>query len=101
MQQVDVSSGFPKNERVNLRLDAFTKGLLEQAATIDHRSLTGFILDAARQQAEKLMEKQRAIRLNKDEWDRFIDAMNHPKKPNASLLKAAKKYKAMNIKSDD
>jgi uncharacterized protein (DUF1778 family) len=78
---------FTKNERINLRIDRHTKDLIEQAAAIDHRSLTSFIIACAKEQAEQLIERETTIRLKKRDWDRLMDILDHPPKPNAALKK--------------
>ena len=76
-----------KSERINLRVDRHTKELIEQAAAMDHRSLTSFIIACAKMQAEELIERETSIRLKKQEWDRFVSALENPPKPNAALSK--------------
>jgi uncharacterized protein (DUF1778 family) len=78
---------FSKNERINLRIDRHTKELIEQAAAIDHRSLTSFIIACAKDHAEQLIERETTIRLNKRDWDRFMQVLDNPPKPNAALKK--------------
>jgi uncharacterized protein (DUF1778 family) len=80
-------SDFAKNERISLRIDRHTKELIEQAAAIDHRSLTSFIIACAKEHAEQLIERETSIRLKKREWDRFMCALKNPPKPNAALKK--------------
>lgn len=78
---------FSKSERINLRIDRHTKELIEQAAAIDHRSLTSFIIACAKAQAEELIERETSIRLKKHEWDQFVSVLENPPKPNAALSK--------------
>ncbi len=78
---------FAKDERISLRIDRHTKELIEQAAAIDHRSLTSFIVACAKEQAQLLIERETIMRLKKQEWDRFMDALADPPKPNAALKK--------------
>lgn len=80
-------SDFVKDERINLRIDRHTKELIEQAAAIDHRSLTSFIVACAKEQAERLIERETTIRLKKSEWNQFISALENSPKPNVSLKK--------------
>lgn len=78
---------FSKNERINLRIDRHTKDLIEQAAAIDHRSLTSFIVACAKEHAEQLIERETTIRLKKRDWDHFMQVLDNPPKPNAALKK--------------
>lgn len=100
MQTIGTSGDFAKSERINLRVDGFTKEMLEQAAVINHRSLTNFIIECAKIQAEQILEREKTIRLSKRDWDKFIRVVANPPKPNAALKRAAKNYRAMKIKSD-
>jgi len=89
-----------KTERINLRVDSFTKKLIEQAAAMDHRSLTGFIIACAKVQAEQILAKEKLIRLNRRDWDNFIAVLSNPPKPNVALKRAFKRYRKANINSD-
>jgi uncharacterized protein (DUF1778 family) len=83
---------FSKNERINLRIDRHTKDLIEYAASIDHRTLTSFIVACAKEHAEQLIERETTIRLKKREWDSFIYAIENPPKANAALKKLMHEY---------
>jgi uncharacterized protein (DUF1778 family) len=76
-----------KDQRLNLRIDRHTKELIEQAAALDHRSLTSFIIASAKEHAEQLIERETTIRLKKREWDQFMNVLANPPKPNAALKK--------------
>lgn len=78
---------FSKSERINLRVDRHTKDIIEYAASIDHRSLTSFIIASAKQQAERLIEQETSIHLKKREWDDFMASIASPPKANAKLKK--------------
>jgi len=95
-----IEQDISKTERINLRVDSFTKELIEQAAAIDHRSLTSFIIACAKVQAEQILEKEKVIRLNRRDWDNFIMVLSSPPKPNAALKRAFKRYQQMKIQSD-
>ncbi len=83
---------FNKNERINLRIDRYTKDLIEYAAAIDHRTLTSFIVACAKEHAEQLIERETTIRLKKRDWDNFMAATENPPKPNAALKKLMREY---------
>ncbi|HVF05485.1 MAG TPA: DUF1778 domain-containing protein [Frankiaceae bacterium] len=47
-----------RTERINVRLDATTNELLRAAAALDGKSLTAFLLDAARAEARRVLAEE-------------------------------------------
>ena len=46
-----------RTARINLRLDPVTNALLRQAAALEGKTLTAFLLDAARERGERAIER--------------------------------------------
>lgn len=77
-----------KNERVNLRLDAAAKRRLERAASVEGKTVSGFILSSALARAEQAIERHETMTLSGRDARAFLDAILDPPKPNARLRKA-------------
>lgn len=65
--------------------------MLQQAADATGKSLTSFVLDAARLEAERALVDRRLFLVDDTTWERFTDALDRPivEKPRLrELLKA-------------
>jgi uncharacterized protein (DUF1778 family) len=89
-----------KSERISIRLDADAKRKIEQAAMLDHRSITSFIIASAIESADEILQRGDHMVLSDSDWDIFYDALNHPPQANKVLRQAFAEYTDMNIKSD-
>jgi uncharacterized protein (DUF1778 family) len=67
-----------KDERINLRVDAEQKGLLEAASEAEHTSVSAFVLSAATSAAAHVLADRRAFTLDADDWAVFDEALNRP-----------------------
>jgi len=82
--------------RLELRLEADRKELIEQAASLLGQSVTAFTVSSAVRQASEVIERFGAISLTDRDRDVFLAALDNPAKPNARLKKAFKNHdKAM------
>lgn len=82
-----------KTERVVSRVSPDVKALLEQASSwAGFSSVNQFIVQSAIREAEKIVRQEQVIHLSLRDTYAFLHALEHPPKPNAALLKAAKRY---------
>lgn len=80
--------------RFDTRLSVKEKRLLEKAATIGgFRSLSDFVLRAARKQAEEIINRHELIIASERDSEIFFDAIINPEPPNKKLREAAEKFK--------
>ena len=77
-----------KSERVNLRLDETAKRRIEQAASFEGKTVSGFILSSALENAEKTIRKHETMVLSQRDAETFLDAILEPPKANARLREA-------------
>ena len=78
----------PKNERVTARISDDVKLLLTQAAELSGATLNQFLVQAALEKAQRMIEQENIIRLSMQDSVWFFNAMDNPPKPNAKLLQA-------------
>lgn len=76
------------SERFDIRLPANAKQLLIQAAEISGNTLTGLVLNAALDRARDILQTHQHFRLNAEDWQRFLDALDQPPAPNEALRSA-------------
>ncbi len=74
-----------KNERVNLRLNGTAKRQIEQAASFEGKTISGFIVSSALRYAEETIQKHETMALTRRDAKRFFDVIANPPAPNDKL----------------
>ena len=69
--------------------------MLIAAAAVSNISMTDFLLNSARKAAEAVLAEAHQIKLNQQEWDRFMDLLDNPPPPNAALRAAMQRHQAL------
>ena len=82
------------NERITARVSAQIKQTLTDAANLSGATLNQFLVQAALEKAQHIIEKDTLIHLSKNDAEAFLQALERPPQPNAKLLDAVKHYKA-------
>lgn len=82
-----------KDDRLQVRLDAESKSVLQRAASYRHKTVSQFVLATALEEAEKVIRENEIVTLSSPDWKLFYDALTDPPAPNAALRKAFAKYK--------
>ena len=77
-----------KSERVNLRLTATAKQRIEQAASFEWKTVSGFIVSSALESAEKAIQKHEKMALGRRAAKHFFDVIVNPSPPNDKLRTA-------------
>ncbi len=83
-----------KDARVDIRMSAENKALLEQAAAVMGQPLTSFILSSTIDRALDILDRQVITKLSARDMHRLYEILCDRKKPNAALRRAAERYKA-------
>lgn len=77
-----------KQERINLRLKAQAKEVLERAASYEGKTVSSFILTHALSGAEKTIQEHEIMRLNTSDAEAFFHSLNQPVRFNSKLIDA-------------
>jgi uncharacterized protein (DUF1778 family) len=83
-----------KGERIETRLPLEAKQQIEYAAELQGRSVSDFVVCAALDQAARVIEQQRLIRLSVGDSIALAEAILNPPETNAKAVAAARRYKA-------
>lgn len=83
-----------KSERINLRLKASLKHMIERAAGFEGKTVSHFILDSALAYAEKTVREHEIMRLNAQDGQAFFDALAKPSRFNEKLVDALDEHDA-------
>ena len=70
---------------INLRIEAQTRRLIDDAAAILGKTRTEFMVESARRQAIDVLLDQRLFVLDADRYDAFMHALDHPPPPGPKL----------------
>ena len=81
--------------RLEARLPADIHAMLKRAADMQGRTLTDFVVSAARDAAKKTIEDAEIFRLSMEDQFLVSDALLNPPKPNSALRQAFKKRKQL------
>lgn len=80
-----------RSERINIRVEPKVDQLLRRAASVQHKSLTAFMIDAAWERAEMVLVDQRRLEVRAEEFDRVLDELDRPAEVVAPLLRMAER----------
>jgi uncharacterized protein (DUF1778 family) len=65
-----------KSERLDLRLTAEQKAIIEQAASMEGTTAAGFTVTAVMERASEAIYRSRTLMLSPRAWDEFIDLLD-------------------------
>ena len=84
--------GTTRDARLEVRVSAAQKNLLQHAAALSGRTLSEFVVASAQDAAHQVIAEHESIRLSREEQLAFVQALLQPPEPNARLKRAAKAY---------
>lgn len=70
---------------INLRIEAHTRGLIDEAAAILGKTRTEFMIESARRQAIDVLLDQRLFTLDAGQYGAFLQALDNPPAPGPKL----------------
>ena len=86
------STARARAERLEARISRSQKDLFQRAAELQGRTLTDFVVTSAHEAAVRAIEDMQIIRLNAQDSRTFAKALINPRKPDAKLRAAARRY---------
>ncbi len=79
------SSAAETKGSINLRIEAQTRQIIDDAAAILGKTRTEFMIESARRQAIDVMLDQRLFVLDAEAYDAFMHALDNPPAPGSKL----------------
>jgi len=70
---------------INLRIDAHSRRIIDEAATLLGKTRTEFMIESARRQATDVLLDQRLFVLDTGRYEAFMDALDNPPPPGPKL----------------
>ena len=80
---------------INLRIEAQTRQLIDDAAAILGKTRTEFMIESARRQAIDVLLDQRLFVLDADRYDAFVHALDNPPAPGPKLRSLLRRVPGM------
>ena len=90
-----------QNQRVSARVPLNVYDMLSQAAELSGATVNQFLVQSALEKAQKVMERERFIRMTTRSANLFFDALENPPEPNEKLKHAIKVYKGSFYGAED
>ena len=72
---------------------------LQEAADLTGTTLNQFMVQAALEKAEKILEREKTIYFSKNDAAMLMNLLDAPAKPNAALLKAYERFKQREVEN--
>ena len=82
-----------KNERITARVSEQVKSTLNTAADLMGATLNQFLIQAALEKAENIIEKDKVIHLSNQDAEIFFSSLENSPQPNRKLKNAFDNYK--------
>ena len=99
--RIQTMSVSKQNQRVSARVPLHVYDMLSQAAELSGATVNQFLVQSALEKAQKVMERERFIRMTTRSASLFFDALENPPEPNEKLKHAIKAYKGSSDGAED
>lgn len=93
MPSTNLQTSQERSERLEARITQSQKALLKQAADLQGRTLSDFIVQAASEAALRVVQEHQVITLTAREQAVFVEALLNPPEPGPRLRSAARRYR--------
>ena len=90
-----MNTGSVRRDRFEARITEEQKELFQEAAALEGRSVTAFVVNSAQEAATRAIERHRIMTLSAMDQQVFVDALLNPPEPGKRLVKAAARYKRL------
>ena len=88
-----------KQDRIELRVNQRERERFLEAALFSGMSLSAFIRQVALERSEDIFKNKDILTLSNRDRDLFLEALEHPPKPNKRLQQAFRKYQKLKNES--
>ena len=86
-----------KNERLEVRVSAAQKALVQEAAALQGRTVSEFVASSVQQAAEQAIREHKVITLTAEDSRAFAEALLAPPAPNERLRALAERYRRTTV----
>ena len=82
-----------KAARLEARITAEQKALIERAAAYEGRTVSDFVVRTVQDAAKAVIQEHEVLRLNESQSRAFVETLLNPPEPNPALEQAAEEYR--------
>ncbi|OWJ67554.1 DUF1778 domain-containing protein [Inquilinus limosus] len=82
-----------RSERLEARVTAEQKNLIERAAALQGRTVTDFVLTSVQDAARRAIEEHQQLELSVRDSEAFVDALLNPKPVGDRLRETVRRYR--------
>jgi uncharacterized protein (DUF1778 family) len=86
--------GRARAQRLETRVTAEQKRLIERAAALQGRTITDFVLTSAQDAARRTIEEHQQLELSVRDSQAFVEALLNPRPVNVRLRDTVRRYRA-------
>lgn len=90
---VKAARGRTRTQRLEARVTAEQKALIERAAALQGRTVTDFVLTSVQDAAQRAIESHRQLELPVRDSEAFVEALLNPKPVNERLRDTVRRYR--------
>lgn len=76
----------PRSRRIDVRVSDEQNALIREAAALSGQTVTAFLLDAAQERAQALIDERRHLVMGEQTFARFAEALDAPAEPVAEMV---------------
>jgi uncharacterized protein (DUF1778 family) len=87
------AGGRTRAERLEARVTAEQKSLIERAAALEGRTVTDFVLTSVQDAARRAIEAHHQLAISVRDSEAFVDALLNPKPVNDRLRDTVRRYR--------
>ncbi len=84
-----------RGDRLEARVTAEQKALIQRAAELEGRSVTDYVVSSVQDAARRTVEAHNTTVLSAADSRAFVDALLHPQPVNARLRESVRRYRAV------
>jgi len=85
--------GNQKTARLEARITAEQKALVERAAAYQGRTVSDFVITTVQEAARAVIHEHEILQLSASQSRRFVEALLNPPEPTEALQRAADRYR--------
>lgn len=89
----NIVRGRVRSERLEARVSADQKKLIEHAAALQGRTVTDFVLTSVQEAARRAIEEHQRLDLSVRDSEAFLEALLNPKPVNDRLRETVRRYR--------
>lgn len=85
--------GRARAQRLEARVTAEQKSLIERAASLQGRTVTDFVLTSVQDAARRAIQEHQQLELSVHDSEAFVEALLHPRPVNDRLRETVRRYR--------